>query len=221
MLISNSPVGLFEDHGEKKIYNITDTTGIFYFNNYILYRLPPTQVFETGENVKNSEQYFIYNNEDEKGILFDSLKEHCSTKQFSVDSFLFARGGRGKDFDIPVDTVWKLAETFQNTEFVIEKYALIKQSNEFYYDSIYYYYSKNITPIDFSFSRKLDSIKGMKLQKIRLLYNENYSFSQSKIIPKREFSFEFKIMPTNNSNEIFNFFRRFENCSNKNGNQIQ
>ena len=75
---------------------------------------------------------------------------------------------------------------------LIEKYGSTKQGDEMSVDSIYYYYSKKMNKVQYSFSKKLDSISGMKLFKFRLLFNSKFSKSSSRSLPKREISFEIR-----------------------------
>ena len=57
---------------------------------------------------------------------------------------------------LPTDSLYKFEEVEKNADFLLEKYSLMKHSNELYFDSIYYYYTKNPVPdIGFSFLKKI------------------------------------------------------------------
>jgi len=213
-LCFNYPLSTYKENDEIKIYSLKDTILIFYYSDYILYRLSSTIRFETGEKLKGTEPYFVYNKRDDFGFLFTSIIDSIRGIKYPVDSFLANRGLKGKDFDIPVDSLWSLTEVIKVKEdSLLEKYGSLKQGDETSIDSIYYYYSKDMNKIEYSFSKKLDSIKGMKLFKVRLLYNERVSTSNETILPKRELSFEMIEEHVPNPNKIIEFIRKFENGS--------
>ena len=207
------PVSFYKEKDEVKIYSIKDTILIFYYSDYILYRLSGTKKFETGENIRGTEPYFIFNKKNKSGFLFSSLKDSGTGTKFPIDSFLANRGMRGKDFEVPVDSAWSLAEVIKDKENnILEKYALIRQGDETSIDSIYYYYAKKMNDIEYSFSKKLDSIKAMKLYKIRMLYNERFSPSNNMTLPKRDILFEIRTEAVSNSKEIIDFIEKFQKC---------
>jgi hypothetical protein len=210
-LFFSYPLSFYKEKDETKIYNFKDTILIFYYSDYILYRLSPTIKFETGEKVSGTEPYFIYDKNNEFGFLFTSLIDSSKGTKFLVDSFLANRGIRGRDFDIPVDSLWTLTEVIKSKENVfLEKYGSLKQGDETTIDSIYYYYSKDMNKVEYSFSKKLDSIRGMKLFKARFLYNERISTSNEIILPKRELSFEMIEEHVPNPKKIIEFIKKFE-----------
>jgi len=213
-LCFNYPLSAYKENDEIKIYNLKDTILIFYYSDYILYRLSPTIIFETGEKLKGTEPYFIYNKKDDFGFLFTSLNDSSKGTKYPVDSFLANRGLKGKDFDIPIDSLWSLTEEIKVKEdILLEKYGPLKLGDETTIDSIYYYYSKAMNKIEYSFSKKLDSIKAMKLFKVRFLYNERTSTANKIILPKRELSFELIEESVLNPQKIIEFIKKFENGS--------
>jgi len=213
-LCFNYPISIYKENDEIKIYNLKDTILIFYYSDYILYRLSPTIRFETGEKLKGTEPYFVYNKKDDFGFLFSSINDSSKGTKYPVDSFLANRGLKGKDFDIPIDSLWSLAdEIMVKEDILMVKYGSLKQGDETTIDSIYYYYSKNMNKIEYSFSKKLDSIKAMKLFKIRFLYNERTSTDNKIILPKRELSFEMTEESAPNPQKIIEFIKKFESGS--------
>ena len=77
-------------------------------------------------------------------------------------------------------------------------------------DSIYYYYSKKMNKIQYSFSKKLDSISGMKLFKFRLLFNSKFSKSYKGVLPKREISFEIREEVPPDVKEILSLIKKYQ-----------
>ena len=211
-LCYNYPLSTYKENNKIKIYDIKDTILIFYYSDYVVYRLSATRQFETGEKLKGTEPYFIYNKKNDFGFLFNSLNDSSQGIKYPLDSFLANRGLKGKDFDIPVDSLWSLTEVVKiKKNSLLEKYTSLKQGDETTIDSIYYYYSKDMNKIEYSFSKKLDSIRAMKLYKIRLLYNQRISVSNEVLLPKRELSFEIITENVYDPRKIIEFIKKFEN----------
>ena len=205
------PTNVYRENDEIKIYTLKDTISIFYYSDYLIYRLPPTVKFETDEKIKGTEPYFIYNKQDSFGILFNSLTDSSSGITCRVDSFLFNRAFRVKDIDLPVDSIWHLMEVKKDKDgIVIEKYGMMKQGDEMSIDTIYYYYSKKMNKIEYSFSKKLDSISRKKLFKARFLFNSKFSTSNKIVLPKREISFEIREVNPPDTKEVFLIIRKYQ-----------
>ena len=194
---------------EGKIFfsNLKDTICIFYYHNYILYRLPTRKSFETGENIAGTERYFLYKKNDVYGLFFKTKNDMIGTKA-PVDSFLVNDGMQGMDFERPSDSLWKFIGQVKDKGIVLEKYAALKQGSEVSLDSIYYYYSKKLENVEYSFSKHLDSLANMKLFKVRLLINQKYSPRYNLTLPKREFLFEIKETPVSNTENLIQIFER-------------
>jgi hypothetical protein len=210
-LIYSYPVSMAPETGNKyKILSLTDTILITNYNDYVLYRLPGIVDFETNNKIMDSEPYFIYKKNDKFGAFFTSIKDIKNGEELPIDSFLTKKALRSKDFDIPPDSIFKLEKTIIKKDFTIEKFIPLKKNNETIFDSIIYYYSKRFNQIGYSFSGKLDSLKQMKLFKIRLIYNEYFSPSYKTIISKREYLFEIQPAPLVDKNLIIDFIKRLE-----------
>src|SRR4030095_11643823 len=71
----SAPVNIYKENDQIKVAILKDTIAVIYYSDYLVYRLPPTVKWETGEKIKGTEPYFIYNNPDSCGILFNSLTD--------------------------------------------------------------------------------------------------------------------------------------------------
>lgn len=210
------PTSVYRENDEIKIYTLKDTILIFYYSDYLIYRLPPTVKFETDEQIKGTEPYFIYNKKDSFGIFFNSLTDSSSGIICRVDSFLFNRGFKVKDIDFPVDSIWHLMEVKKDKDgIVIEKYGIMKPGDELSVDTIYYYYSKKMNKMEYSFSKKLDSISRKKLFKARFLFNSKFSNSNKLVLPKREISFEIREVDPRDPKDVFSIIKKYQNIINK------
>ena len=206
-LIVNYPVVIMNDgvHDAVNFFNLKDTVWIFYYDSKVLYRLSETRNLETDKKILGTETWFIYREKAKHGFLFNSISDSSSGLKLLVDSFLINRAYASTNFDFPSDSFFVKAQNKE--EKFVEKYY-IKEHTENYPDSIYYYFTNELKNIDYTFSRRLDSFKNMKLYKVRLLYNETFSPSYKAMIPKREFLFEIREDIIVNSKEIINFFAR-------------
>ena len=94
----SAPVNIYKENDEIKISILRDTILVFYYSDYLgAYCLLPTAKWETGENIKGTEPYLIYNKQDSCGILFNSLTD-SSIITCRIDSFLFNLGLEGERF---------------------------------------------------------------------------------------------------------------------------
>ncbi len=185
--IINFPVIMEETPDE--VQYVKDTITIYYFKDFVLYKLSPKYEFETERAVDGTQQYFLYKKSNPYGYLFDKfIKPNPPTKSL-VDSFLQKRGKKGQDVEVPPDSIWKLSSKNELKERLIESYSLIEKRDENYPDTIKYFYNGNLS-CDFSFSKKLDKERGMKLSKIIIVYNSKKSTKYNREIAKRELSME-------------------------------
>lgn len=178
-----------------KLTDLPDTVHYYYNDNYVAVALPVRRSIENSERILQqsiSYSWFIYKKGGSYGYWFDS-SDAGSSKKLKVDSILFNRGYATK-FDISSDTlVGKNVD--KKTGIIEEKYVPKRNYGEYYFDSLFYYYSPGMRYLKYSLSANLDSLKQMKLYKVRLCYNDRYSPSQGVIIPRRAFSFEIRELP--------------------------
>ena len=211
-LIYNYPASLYKEKDEIKIYNIQDTIRIFYYGDYVLYQLSASRKFETDEIIAGTEQFFIFKRDNKYGFLIPSIGNSALETKFQVDSFLSNRGMKGKDFDLLPDSSWSLIDETKDKESnVIERYAPIKPGDEASIDSIYYYYTRKMNDVQYSLSKKLDSVKSMKLFKVRMIYNEKFSKPKKITLPRREVLFEIRKIQPKDPEKINGLFERFLN----------
>jgi len=157
-------------------------------------------------------QYFIYNKNDKFGYWCKSLSDTIKMTKMAVDSAI----NQHLNFS---DTIFNIrneimVEKKVSNQTVFEKYISSTLRDQTVPDTLNYYYSKKLNSIDFSWSRHMDSIKGMKLHKVVLVFNAqpyNYDF----IIPRREFVLEFNKVRVEDKKEIKNLIRRFRELENK------
>jgi hypothetical protein len=209
---------------ENEIFNIKDTLLIFYYKDLVLYKIPffhnysRTTIDKEGEVVReeliHSElkfQYLIHKQGDSIGLRYDSI-DAKSGQIFSVDSFLttklvtnigsFINNNKGKDSLVYTQ--------YDKKRFLLtEKYVPKVKIDASYYDSAILCYSK-INNSEFSFSRELDSLKEMKLYRIRFLYNENNRSNDPYLRLPKEFLVEQTDVPVESPKELLLFFEKYK-----------
>ncbi|HEX3164626.1 MAG TPA: hypothetical protein VHQ93_00130 [Chitinophagaceae bacterium] len=214
-IIVNYPVVIVNDgvHDGINFFNRKDTVWIFYCNNNVLYRLSGATDLETDKKILGTETWFIYVKKATHGFLFNSITDTSKGLRLPIDSFLNKRAYANANFDVPADSLYGKVENGNDT--IVEKYFARTVHNGNYPDSLYYYFTNTFENVDYSFSRRLDSAKNMKLYKVRVLYNEGFSSSYKIMLPKREFLFEMREEAIANSKQIINFFEMVKNQINE------
>ncbi len=207
-LMVNYPITVI-DKGKITFFNLTDTIYIFYYKDFIVYKLKPQRSLENNEKIKGTESYFCYEKDNKYGLFFkNSYNKHDSIK-LPVDSLLTKEAFKSANFEVNNNLYLHEAVEENNKKELLEKYYF-KIKNENLYDSIYYYYSSSFKNIEYSLSKTLDSAKHLKLYKARLMYNQKFSTQHNLMMPKREYSFEIKEVPFSNDSIIKQFFSRME-----------
>ncbi|MEO7308768.1 MAG: hypothetical protein ABIX01_00105 [Chitinophagaceae bacterium] len=181
--------------------NILDTIFIYNSNGFTIYKLPPHQVLETYQRLYGTEPIFIFKKGSKNGCLLGSILDASAGRQLPVDSILAANAFADVKFVVnPTDSLVETIDNGHSGQF-IEKFVPRADAPKDYFDSVFHYYSKSYTSLDYTFSPILDSIKGMKLYRIRLMYNEKYSEKYKITLPKREYLFNIEPLDITQSDD--------------------
>ncbi len=209
----NYPVTLFES-GKINFFNLKDTLYIFYKNDYILYELPPSTDFITNKRIPGTEPYFIFKKNNKNGYLFKSAADSGKGTIYNVDSLLYNKAFALTNIFTSVKDSLSNCIKDEKEGVITEKYFFKKQCIDDCIDTVYFYFSKSMKNCEYSFSKELDSLKKMKLFKIRLLYNQKFSSTYKTNLPEREFLFEIKEVSSSSFINIENIFSKFVNGAN-------
>jgi hypothetical protein len=212
----------------KKVSNMRDSVLIYYFDDLVLYRVSYTYtkynknaqkgntniVSDDPKTIEFREirfKNYIHKSGYSTGFVYDSLNTNYHLV-FNVDSFQRKKTFNGSNFyDTSHD---KLLQTnlYKDKSTFVEKWGSVTKLDESYSDTSYYYFNRSLNNIPYSFSKKADSIKNMKLSGIKFIYNIVRESSNGQVkIPKREITIEIKKNPIGNSNEIVSLFQMFKN----------
>ncbi len=204
----------YVDGANGRLSYLKDTITIYRYKNLILSKLIKSRNLETNEKVEGSEQFFIYKKGNNKGFLYYPEKQAWQDELFSVDSLLQKRAFAATNFEPLPDSLWgkySIPSRSAEQQQVTEIYFLKRDYGPTAFDSVYYIYDERLNKLDYTLSRILDSSRGKKLVKVRLLFNEKKSAQYHITVPKREFVFEIYQPLIPDSKEIIDFFNRFIN----------
>jgi hypothetical protein len=173
-------------------FNLFDTIAITFCDKYILYQLPRTRILQSEQRMANQDKFFLHSRDSIYGVLFKTAEPKFESRMM-VDSFVNMYA-LGRLFIQPTDNDTIVEKEFAKGKIKLEKYIPKRKPSEDYFDSLFFYYSNDISKeVNFSLSKQLDSIKKSKLVEIRIIYNEEYSIKNSLLLPHREYVF--KISP--------------------------
>ena len=190
------------------VYHFTDTISIYYYGNSILYRLFESRQLETDIKIPGTETYFIFRKGSDHGLYF-SPKNYDSSQRLPVDSFLHKRAFWGMNVDIDTSALI-LSSNTKNGNILEQKYATKKRSDDNSPDSLFFSFSKDLNDVDYSFSKKLDSARQMKLFKFMIHFNEHMSTKYNRTMPERKCRFEIQRIEVPNKTEILTYFKHYE-----------
>jgi hypothetical protein len=148
----------------------------------------------------------MYGNSD--GYNFNPTKVDSSAK-LNVDSFLANRAFA--NIDLYSESSYNLfaAIPVKDNFNLTEKYITTNLDRSFP-DTLIYYYSDQLKELHFSFSKKLEEIKKLKIIKIRGIFKSRFDEEYKAILPYRELYFELKPRPLVKDSIVHSIFRLFE-----------
>jgi hypothetical protein len=191
------------------LMNITDSVEILYYNEFGIARTNVKSIFQNNidsvyETSKSN--YFIFKKTQPTGYLFRDLEDK-NPKTENVDSLFKKKYFSG--FVLKPSINDSLIDKKEISDMLVMKFISKKHFDESYPDTTIYLFKKDKNNIDYSISKPIDTLKNLKLSKIRYIYNDEKSKNYSFILPARELNlelFEFKLQ---NENEIIDFIDRF------------
>jgi len=186
---------------------------VYYYEDLVMYQFP--YYFDStydGKSILNKQErnnFFVYNRDSTWGYNYNPLNELQNNRRVKVDSMMRQTGLQSSNFD----GIAKLQPVFSqfdtNTGILKETYAPSKEEHKAK-DTIYFYFTSKLKDVDLSFSKKLDSIKKMKLFKIHLLFNGDYDEERKMTLPKTEVDYEIKEIPFENKEKIAGYFKLYK-----------
>ncbi len=212
----------FYSHRDKEIISFEDSIGIIEKDGILLYLIKhpyeKTKVeIDSAGDVKGETllsdgvnyTYFFQEIGKQTGMLYDSLNSE-SYKLINIDTFIKSKiSFKSEMFYSSNDSLLSVSKNeFQ----VIEKYIpKIKTDDSFPDSSILIYSYKRQDGLNYSLAPKLDSVKKMKLSKVKFIYNKKlYGTGVFYEIPRREYVFEIRENKEKIPSGINSFFEKVQ-----------
>jgi hypothetical protein len=180
---------------DSTYFTAGDTIAIIDYKDYSLYELRDFANFQNANGHSHTQilyRYFLLKKKEKYGYYYkDSLMEKVGRKT-KIDTFLTKRAFYGQ-------TLYNTSGTelidFQKNKRgfdLIEKYKCPTKINLSYPDTIMIYYSNKLKNTSFSLCGELDSLKKIKVQKIRGIYNSQFIKGYPNKLPRYEIVYELK-----------------------------
>lgn len=164
----------------------TSTVLIYYHDNLVVYKLGYQFDSSSGNRLIFSEKrvhYFIYQKNDSFGFDYDEHKGNVPVR-YSIDS-IFKKEWikQNKLYPIFSDNNVELLSSEKRNGLLLEINRIKDKKDPLKAATAYAEYSGDFSDIDYSLSRELDSIKGMKLSRLRIVYDARPLNDSIKIDP--------------------------------------
>lgn len=204
-----------------KIKYSDNNLSIYYCNEYEIYEYPSNQSFFTfnsnGETTNDSNriviEYFICKKNQNYGVIYSKGKGSSlsSYKKVvaKVDSIVYRVLVSSLDLDL---TNLKLIESKSDLGIVEEKYVpKIKLSNPVsLIDTISFFFTKNMMDVDYTFSKKTDSLKGTKFIGYKARFLSKFYGNYPVKIDEIQLNLEMKKAPVDNVEFILSLVKQFK-----------
>lgn len=186
---------------------------VFYFEDLICYKCPYTlESALSGQSLKLTEKYFyfIFQKDSAFGYTFDRELKKRDGKRSSVDSVLKIIKIDSRRFDKILNVKPNSIVIENNSNKVTEIYRFDRDSNPINNYIMELTFNPDLNWANESLSKKADSARGTKLEKILIKFQEAFNEEYGILFPKREFSFILKEVTLGNEKEILELFGRYK-----------
>ena len=182
-------------NSDARLFLYEDTIAVIDYKNYSLYEFADTYTVQNDTTLiekKILNRYFLHRKKELYGYYYDSLDDKTG-KRMKMDSLLTKRAYYNQSlFDstegMELITSQKNIEGYE----LIEKYKCETKIDITYPDTVIVYYSNKLKNVSFTLSKIMDSVKKMKVQKTRAIYNSQFIQGYPNKFPTYEYRFELK-----------------------------
>lgn len=200
-----------EFEATKKYTIFRDTVHFYYQGNMVLYAFPYIhETFKNGISIdlRKSYEYFMVEQNTQKGLFFPSLLDTAKRQWLLKDSILAMRNIKDYKLNELLAYDSLINRTISSDSVLMEKYISINAYKGKLIDTLECFYSSSIRDFPYSLSPSIDSLHSSKLSKIRMVYNSRYFPQMKSVIPTQVWTYELfqQKLPDSNMKEIFGFF---------------
>jgi len=189
-------------NGDSSYFYENDTISVLHKKDSIFYFFTNVVQFETGAALLHSNPFFLQHKNSAQGLYFDN---RLSEGRMAVaESILKQKFPRGEEMNIPPPEFYtKHSDVAVTRDISRERYYLTRFENRANYDSVELEYNRSMNDVDFTFSKKLDSLKKSKLTRIRLVYNKGQRDDTGQSYPASEYLFEIQSYNKRETDSLF------------------
>ncbi|NCI48442.1 hypothetical protein GWC95_00815 [Sediminibacterium roseum] len=193
MIVTQYPLTTTVKDGKEVTHNLIDSQAVFFHGDYIVRKLPAITDFSTNTKIANSEPYVVYKVGSQFGYYFTTEDDTSDGVKTDIDSLNRIYPISRAAIDYPKETSdYKKIEVVESNSGIIQKFCPQHDITDGNPDTIFYHFEKRFPDVDFSLSKKLDSLNKMKLVKMRMFFKAAFSADRKKELPYREIVFEIK-----------------------------
>lgn len=200
----------------KIIFRQIDTVKIYYYNNLVMHDL--NYEYSEYERIEGSEEdglikleirhfYFVYEKDSLHGYSFyNDIKKN--SKWDLVDKVLSGNGFNGMNLYPIYENAITISSSIDAASGNLQE-AYKSKSEKFPNDTIFCTYTSKMPDIPYSFDKRLDSLKGMKMIGLRTVSAEQHLPDLNITLSAREAIVRVERIPVDNKEEIMSYFHRF------------
>lgn len=199
-----------------------DSIGIISYQNYSIYRLPSYRYF--GNSILDGEgkllneetttisgfKYFVHKNDDQFGLMLDSISAVSSSRKLAVDSVLVSQVFKNPEFFQLPNNIKLIGEVERGDTTRVTYAALEKAKSR--RDTIALYYDRKTPDFRYSFS---SSLNWKEMEPVRIKYVMNEYKEDGVTTPGVLAVFELKRMRIENQDELKRLLRVYEEQLNR------
>ena len=205
----------------NRLIDYYDSTEVFQYQDYIIYRDPyinsktiinmnkKGETLSEESNTEVKHQYIIYKLGSQRIKVYSSLKDtigiDSNLNQFLTNNSLFRQ-----NLVTSIPEKHKLIIAKGNLR--VYQYTGIKKDVT-YYDTAYLYFDRRFKEAPFSISLRIDSAFNRKLAKVRYIFNPTQQ--DNIMIPRREFLFELRPTDPYNYEDLKSLVKRYQKSKSK------
>ena len=191
------------------------------YKSFDIYELPYRESFYMNGSYKADSartEYFVFNRNDDYGYLFNTHKDSSGSRLKIQETIAAKTLSR-----LQIDTLLKYAEQRRfitkykyNENLKKVSYGLMHPQ----YDSVFFYFDKELKSVDYTLSKKLDAMYNSKLYRVELLLSPHTSIPAGYAQRFRKISIQIKTSPVENPDDIKAFCNRLQTEQKKRKKQI-
>ena len=208
----------FIDNNGKLYKYDTPMVKIYYYQDISMYRFGYHYDSTSNGKLIISEyrnHYFIHKKEDTFGYNYDEYKSKFGVRLSADSMFKEQWVTANQQYPIFTQNTVTLISSVQNSDSgtLHEVYALKGKKDTAMTGTISLSFTNKIKGIDYSLCKELDSIKNMKLYKIKIVNNSRYMKDYKITLDKAEQAYGLEEVPVENREEILSYFERYKKDS--------